>query len=352
MNKLHILTMALIVLPLSVLANKPDYCNPTFDDGADIYFAESLDEAKGALSGICNALANDGVTEKELNYTLASFHQELQKEAVKVMPQLSEYLYIFDVPLFEVHGDIATGMIPDFIPHIPDSMKPNLVDKITFYYQSKDDRVDVNVPKAEAQLCFDDNDCSKALTAYMDILKEVYNPLSAQPLKLTFEFLTIKEKEWTTYIEEARSQTFIDIAVTSVLYEWKYGKGEHDFRSPPRVQWFALRPNVLIENVSGAVDGDQVKESLALEVIGFNYWEDACFGYACGTSLIVNYADRNGVEDKGWGLMFHVDNSYSFGVTKHGDEAGFFVTVDLLKLFQDKKSSFNDYKKKYRSLSN
>lgn len=352
MNKLLILTIALIISPLSVIADTPDYCNPTFDDGADVYFAESLDEAKDALSGICNALVNEGMTEKELIDTLATFHQQLQKDAIKVMPQLSDYLYVYDAPLFKVQGNIATGMVPDYIPDKPDPMNPNIVDKITFYYQGAGDRTEVDVPKADAQSCYDDDKCSKALIAYMDILKDVYNPLSAGPLGLTLEFLTLKDKEWKTYIEEARSQTFIDIAVTSFLYEWKYGKGEHDFRSPPRVQWFALRPNVLIESVSGADDGDQVKESLALEVIGFNYWQDACFGYACGTSMIVNYADRNGIEDTGWGLMFHIDNSYSFGVTKHSGEEGFFITVDLLKLFQDKKSSFDDYKKKYRSLGN
>lgn len=352
MRKLHVLTMTILVFPLLVLADTSDYCHPTFEDGSNHYFAQSIDEARQALSGICKALTNEGVTEKELNDTLSSFHKELQKEAVKVMPQLSDYLFIFDDPLFTVQGDTAIGMVPDYILVKPDPINPNIVDKITFYYQGRSGRVEENVPKADAQSCFDDDNCSNALIAYMNILKNVYNPLSAEPLKLTLEFLTLKDKEWSTYIEEARSQTFIDITVTSLLHEWKYGKGEHDFQSPPLVQWFALRPNVLIENVSGVVDGDQVKESLALEIIGFNYWKEKCFGYACGASLIINYTDRKGVEDKGWGLMFHVDNSYSFGVTKHGGETGFFVTVDLLKLFQDKKSSFNDYKKQYRSLAN
>ena len=117
------------------------------------------------------------------------------------------------------------------------------------------------------------------------------------------------------------------------------------------MQWFALHPSVIIENVSEAVDGQELQESLALELIGFNYWKDGCFNTACGASLIASYADREGIEGLGWGVMFYADNAYSFGVTKHGNDAGFFINVDLLKLFQDKKKSFQQYKNKYRSLS-
>jgi hypothetical protein len=348
MNKLHIITMVLVLLSLPAFANTHGACNPTFDDGAGVYFASSLDVAKDALSGICNAINNGGITENALSDTLAIFHQEIQKEAREKLPQLSGYLYIFDTPLFDVQGDIATGSIPGRNWNHPDPMNPNKIDKITLFYQGTGPLKKVEVKEDVAQSCFDDDDCNKALEAYIGILKDVYNPLSLGPLKLSLEYLTLKDKEWMTFLEEARSQTFIDIAVTSGIYEWWYGKGEHDFRSPPEAQWFAFHPSVLIESVKDAVDGEQRREALALE-FGFNYWKDACFGYACGASLIVSYADRNGVEDNGWGLMLHADNSYSFGVTKYGGEEGFFVTIDLLELIIDKKSSFDAYKNKYRS---
>lgn len=350
MNKLCIWAFASSVLPLSSIAETPAYCRATFDDSVKTYFANSLDKAKDALSGICKAVDKDGVTEKDLNNTLLAFHFQLQQEAVIAMPLLKEHLSIFDKPLLGVEGDVATGMIPGFIVDYPDPLDPSVIGGILFYYQGNGQRVDAQVPKEKAESCNNDDACSKALLAYMKILKDVYNPLSAQPLILTYEFLTLKDKEWTNYIEEARSQTFVDIAVTSLFYELAYGKGEHDFRSPPKVQWFALRPNILIENISGARDGDQIKESFALEIVGFNYWQDACFGLACGASLIVNYSDRNGVEDTGWGFMVHVDNSYSFGVTKHSGEIGLFVTVDLLKFFQNKKLSYDSYKEKFISL--
>lgn len=342
----HIMWLiALVFLPLTTNAQTPPYCEVKFDPNAETYFVNSIQEAKDALVALCKATQSKGISADELNGIFLVFHRNLAEDAATAMPDLVPFLGIYRGPLFDVTGDVATGLVPDFIVDRPD---PITINGLTLYAQGRGTPIITKVPKANAAACLNDKPCNTAFAAYMNILKTVYNPLSEASLAITSDFLSVKDKEWTTYIEESRSQTFIDIAVTSTLYEWKYGKEENDFTSPPTVQWFALHPSIIIENVSGAIDGDETKESLALEVIGFNYWEDACFWVACGASVIVNYADRNGVDDTGWGLMFHVDNSYSFGVTKHGGEEGFFITVDLLKLFQDKKSSFDDYKEKYR----
>jgi len=54
------------------------------------------------------------------------------------------------------------------------------------------------------------------------------------------------------------------------------------------------------------------------------------------------------VKVKGWGLMFHIDNSYSFWVTKHGGDAGVYITDDIFKLFEDKKSQVAQFKESIR----
>jgi hypothetical protein len=115
MKILRFLIAALVALPVSVLADTPNSCNPSFDDGADVYFSSSLDEARNALSAICSALSKDDITENELNDTLVSFHQKLQQDAVNKMPQLSNYLSIYNSPLLEIQGDITTGMIPGYM---------------------------------------------------------------------------------------------------------------------------------------------------------------------------------------------------------------------------------------------
>ncbi|WP_339890497.1 hypothetical protein [uncultured Alteromonas sp.] len=351
MNKrlVNLIFITVFGFPLSVWAQTPATCNVGFDPNASTYFAESLDEAKEAMESLCKAIQGDGISEDELHDTLLSFHLALRQDANAAMPAISEYLDIYLTPLFDVRGDVATGMIPNSKIDRPDELTVN---SITLFKQGRGLRIDKDIPQVDAQACFDDNACWAAFHLYMGILADVYNPLRAEPIQLALTLLTLKDKEWTDYIKESRAQTPLGIGLTTVLYEAFYGKQEHDFKSPPKVQWFAMRPNLLYESVSTADDGDQVRGTIALEVIGFNYWQDACFGYACGASITVNYADRGGVQDEGYGLMFHFDNTYSIGVSQFGSESGVFFTIDLLELFKDKKASFDQYKDKYREMGN
>ncbi len=68
--------------------------------------------------------------------------------------------------------------------------------------------------------------------------------------------------------------------------------------------------------------------------------------YPVGVSFVSVYADRSDVDDFGLGVMLHVNNNYSLGVTWRDGDTGFFLTVDLLKLFEDKQSNFQKYKDK------
>ena len=340
------------MIAINAYANEPKYCKPTFKFPINTtkYFPESAKSAKAAFKGLCGALKNEkSISEESLDVLFIKFHGTLQKEAAHKMPDLISSLGLFNSPLLEYEHLKVTGMIPDVI--FPSSPQDREI-----YVQatgSGKNHYKHKLPSVEAKNCYENTPCRNNLIAYKDILRTVYNPLKIEPVELSEKVITIKDKEWKKFMDEARSQTSFDIAATSTLYDWLYDKREHDFQSPPEVQWFFLHPSVLIENVSGAVDGQQVQESLALEIIGFNYWKDKCFGFACGASLIVNYADRAGVDDTRWGIMLHIDNSYSFGITMEGLDArnqGFFVTVDLLKLFQNKKTSLNNYKEKFSSI--
>lgn len=350
MNKrlVHLVFISLLALPLFGWTQSPGICNVKFDADASKYFPNAIDKGTDAMEALCQITQEGGLSNNELNATLLEFHQVLQQEANTIMPSLSEYLDFYRSPLIEVEGRQLKGMLPYRQNDQPDLLTVN---SITLSKQGNGDPIYKEIPQVKAQACFDDDTCWLALAKYMDILFKVYNPLRLEGIKNSETFLTARDKIWTQYIAESRAQTPLGITLTSVLYEITYGKEEHNFKSPPNVQWFAMRPNLLYENVSGADDGDQIRGTIAFEVVGFNYWKDKCFGYACGASVTINYADRGGVEDKGYGLMFHFDNTYSIGVSKFGSESGVFLTVDLLEFFKDKKESFKDYKDKYRKLA-
>lgn len=343
-----ILALAVFSIGVSAQVQSNDCVKPDFDDSATQNFPESIPLATAAHGLICSGDPASGISAAQLNEVFTKLHVQLIKDAKAKLPKIAPHLDIYRDPLLLLDGEKVIGVVPNhYAPPTVDSLN---IESIILYKQGQGPRISHEVPKEIAQACYSDLSCWSDFTGYMDILKKVYFPLKSKTLLLAERVLTLKDEQWTQYIEESRSQTLLDIAFTTFAYEFKYSKQPDVFSSPPRVQWFFMHPSVTIENVSSAIDGDESKEALALEVLGFNYWQDACFGYACGASLIVNYADRNGIDDRGWGVMFHVENSYSFGVTKHGGETGIFITVDLLKLFQDKKSAFKQYDEKFRKL--
>ena len=67
-----------------------------------------------------------------------------------------------------------------------------------------------------------------------------------------------------------------------------------------------------------------------------------------GIALVTTYSDRATVDSVGHGVMFHIDNDYSVGVTDHGGDTGVFVTIDLLKFIQGKEKRFNAYRSKVK----
>ena len=45
--------------------------------------------------------------------------------------------------------------------------------------------------------------------------------------------------------------------------------------------------------------------------------------------------------------MLHFDNHYAIGWADHGDEDSVYVTLDLLKLFEEKKQQYQAYLDQY-----
>lgn len=167
-----------------------------------------------------------------------------------------------------------------------------------------------------------------------------------------YETLGLYSSQWTKYFTEARSQTFLELAVNTRLNKKQYNRKDPEPVPPPEYQLILLHPNIVLESVPDAKDGDQLKEALALELIGFNRW-NASTPY--GASITAVYSDRADVDDLGVGLMFHVNNSYSFGVTKRDDETGYFISIDLLKFFESKQQNLRAMKEqvdKIRAMHN
>tara|TARA_R110002167_G_scaffold184811_5_gene385353 strand:- start:472 stop:1506 length:1035 start_codon:yes stop_codon:yes gene_type:complete len=222
----------------------------------------------------------------------------------------------------------------------------------TLYLNGKDQKQpDLRYTISARQLV--DCKCETALKDLMNLTRDV-NYTYTKEHTVNIRDVVENNRQWKVFLEDAREQTYFDIVATTLIYKVFYKNPEgNDFNLPPNEQYFFMRPNIVIENVRAAADGQELKESIALEVLGVNWWKkDACGFFSCGVSVTLNYADRASLESTGWGFMFHIDNTYSLGVSKYGGDTGVYFTIDLLQLFKDKKATYDNYTKSRRKWLN
>ncbi len=151
---------------------------------------------------------------------------------------------------------------------------------------------------------------------------------------------------WNRFFEESRTPTFIDLWLTSILERDRFRAGFP--QGPPVRQYFALRPNVILMYHDGAPQGDQFVPGISLEWVGVNWWDESPIGIPFGFSVTSVYADVPEVDRTiGTGLTFHFDNNLTIGWARHGDENSYQVSADLLQLFKDTQSRFDDYKARF-----
>lgn len=199
--------------------------------------------------------------------------------------------------------------------------------------------------------------CSEAINIsqqtlrYLKLTDRFKIMLHGQNLNNFNSNLTRFDNQWKRYATEARSQTPIELFINSKWFDRK--ESEQGFVGAPDYQIIFLHPSVVMESVNNAADGSKFKAGLAMEWIGGNWWswsdgEDAQMETPLGVSIISTYADRAGTKDVGHGLMFHYDHVYSLGVTRHGDDTGVFLSIDLQKLFTDKAAKLAEVKQKFK----
>jgi hypothetical protein len=153
------------------------------------------------------------------------------------------------------------------------------------------------------------------------------------------EQLVVLSAQWDKFLTDARGQTLLDVLVTTWVHRDYYSQTR--LVAPASTQYFLLRPQVVYEHAGGAPKGDKDNLALAIEWAGINWWNAKI---PFGVSVVSVYVDQANVDSVATGLQFTLDNKYSFGVTKRGDETAVFLSLDLIKLFQYKNAALERYK--------
>ena len=157
---------------------------------------------------------------------------------------------------------------------------------------------------------------------------------------------------WQTYFDKSIPQWPWELALVNGPIYAHALRDQPGMGKVPEWQMIVAHPDVLLQYVDAADDGDQFKPALMVEVVGGNFWswgkgaeQKGPWGFPVplGAGFIVTYSDRSNTDDWGFGGILHINHLYNFGVTSHGGDIGFFVSVDLAKLFENKKKKADKY---------
>ncbi|NNE64284.1 MAG: hypothetical protein HKN34_09390 [Gammaproteobacteria bacterium] len=215
----------------------------------------------------------------------------------------------------------------------------------------EDNIVDISIPdkqNCEAFFANFDNvkSCKKGLSLFADLYGYAQGVFSLPRIIKSSKQLDAIEKRWEKFYQNSRSQTLFELAYNGRNFQ--DDNDDYGFRGPPSSQTILFHPSIVIENVSDAVDGQQAREGVLLEIWGRNYWENEGF---TGYSLGVLFSDRPG-DDFAAAVSVHYSNTMTLGISyRDGDEGntGVFISYDFLKGLQDKKQSLQKYRDKIES---
>jgi hypothetical protein len=185
------------------------------------------------------------------------------------------------------------------------------------------------------------SNCDAVLQEFVNLFNEAQSFYSLYTAVKTQHQLQTVIEQWDDYLAQSRSQTALELLVNGYFYKKKEAV---NFNPPPNGQLILLHPGLIIEDVSGAADGENTQQALMIEVIGYNWWRQDSWFIPSGVSYTRIYADRAGVKDWGDGISLHFRSQFTLGYSKHKDEEGVYISVDLLKLFEDKQKVFDEFK--------
>ena len=156
------------------------------------------------------------------------------------------------------------------------------------------------------------------------------------------ELLTDLSRQWDRFLEASKSQTFLEVMATTFVNRSHFKK--NFLVGPPKYQVIALHPELIYAHIKGGSDGASDNMGLAIEWFGVNAWD---WKVPFGISFASTYIDSASIKNKGNGIMLHFYNHYSLGWSKHGSENVYYVTIDLFKMYEDKRSQYQSYLDNY-----
>lgn len=233
------------------------------------------------------------------------------------------------------HFDSKNAMMPEF--------KTSTDDEVTGFFEPLEERTYRFVIK-EVEYCATVRPGSSCEAIFSDFA-DAFNPYRSaynNVYATNTELLAKMGKRWDTFLEVSKSQTALEVWLTTWANS-KHFKKDH-LVGPPSYQIIALHPQLIYDSMDKAPDGSNKELGFAVEWGGVNFWD---LKIPLGISFASVYVDRANVQDEGHGAMLHINNHYAIGWAKHDGADSVYFTIDLLKMFEEKKEQYDKYVKNY-----
>ncbi len=335
-----------IFLLFSQLSYAQSSCEPELDNlPVPAYFSDLYADAVSVGSYINSEPVNNTAS-AEVNNKFLNFARNVRKQALRTLahlplnPQLQSQMDAF-VSMAE------RGLDKNNLPSFSLTLDPFTANLYIYSFTNNTDGQEGSFISTQTE-CNPTNSKLPGCVAGLMALQQAIEPYKAAfthcSAKDTADNVARLTANWQRYLDEARSQTFTDMLLTSYLEKDHLTKNY--LTGAMKRQWFFLHPDIVIENVHKAIDGSNTQEGIVIEWLGVNWWDkkSSPLGFPFGVSLSSLYSDRQNIDDIGHGIMFHFDNRYSLGWASHGGDNGIYISIDLLDSIQNKKSQWNKYK--------
>lgn len=350
MKKLAFLLISFLMLPnITLASDEPEYipCSESFfaDGPTPLPQLKEYNElAKSVGIQVCRNVLQITDTEKKEVAKAVNEFTSMTKASFGQMFKGNEFNFMHDT--VDVWASLVNKHYnnPDYLGFIQSALDVDGGNQwqvfVTKYHTIN--RPSISLDKALNDQCKtvikSSNGCLENFRFISDAANPFVSLVKDNILTTNADLLRNMQADWNLFIEEARYQTPLDVWLTTKLSDDLFeGKG---LSGPPTVQYFLLHPSIVYERIGNLPDGDQDEVALAVEWFGVNLWK-----YKMGVSIVSTYQDIAETSDVGTGLMFHVDNAYSFGFTHRGkNDNSVFINFDLLQLIGDKKDMYKAYK--------
>ena len=337
----------------SVLFADNDSCQFIDSNNYDTVFVELKSKGMQTSEALCLASRDIGYIGGEIDAILMDFVDYYETFVLQTFkesdfPGMQSFLdrtrnYLLAEPNYKVLTDFRV-----------DRAEGDEGDGVTegatvFYYSDMNtNRVVISPSKTETcKAIVSDKNCLKLFQDLATALNAYRQSYVRSATGLNLINLGNIQKKWDKFINQSRSQTFLDVLMTSYIHRDYYKQNK--LVAPASTQYFLFHPSVVYEHLNDAARGSRDEVALSLELFGVNWWDKKVpFGASVGWV----YSDRSNASSIGKSLMLHFKNQYSIGYSWRDEEDGgdgIFLSVDLLKFFEDKKQVLEGYKSYFKS---